>query len=344
MDRRTFIAGMSGGGLLAAPLAAEAQQAGKMPRIGVIVPVEPESPSEPNIRAFRQALHDLGYVEGQNIAVEYRYAHGKAELYPELASELVRLQVDVMVVGSWHPTLAAKNATKTIPIVGVGIGSDPVAAGIVASLARPGGNVTGSSFLTGAEFAGKYVELLKAVAPRTARVAYIRDPRGRVEVAGNQSTSRRSETAMPEAARAAAHSLGLAFQMVEAPELPELDAMLAKMSSARGSSLIVEASLFFMDHAGDITKLIAKYRLPTIYGVKEAFMDAGGLMAYGPSLAHLWQRAAIYADKILMGAKPADLPVEQPTKFDLVINLKTAKALGLTIPPALLQRADQVIE
>ncbi len=338
--RRIGLAVILAVGLALAPLTVKAQQTGKVPRIGVLVPVEPESPTEPNIRAFRQTLHDLGYVNGQNVVVEYRYAHGKAELYPELASELVRLQVDVMVVGSWDPTLAAKRATKTVPIVGVGMGSDPVAIGIVSSFARPGGNVTGSSFLTGAEFAGKYVELLKEVAPQSMRVAYLRDPRGRVRVPVTQRTSQDAA----EAARTAALSLGLTFQMVEASELTDVESALAKMSGARGSTLIVEGSLFFMRHASEITKLTAKYRLPAIYGVKEAFMDAGGLMAYGPSLAHLWERAAIYADKILKGAKPGDLPVEQPTKFDLIINLKTAKAIGLTIPPSLLQRADQVIE
>ncbi len=318
---------------LFAPPGADAQQ---VPRIGVLVPAEPESPTEPNIAAFREGLRSLGYVVGQNIAVEYRYAHGKEELYPVLASEFVRLKVDVMVVGSWYPTLEAKKATQTIPVVGVGMGMDPVATGIVASLARPGGNVTGLSFLTGEDFQGKRVELLKEVAPQTVRVTYLRDPRGIAQLPASQR--------YPEAALAAAHTLGLTFQMVEAPEIREVDNKLAKMSRTRGDSLIVESSLFFIHHASDITKLIAKYRLPAIYGVKYAYMDSGGLMFYGPSLADLWRRAALYADKILKGAKPADLPIEQPTKFELVINMKTAKALGLTIPQTLLLRADQIIE
>ncbi len=321
-------------GLLAAPHSAESQPAPKVPRIGVIVPVEPESPSEPNIGAFRQALRDLGYVDGQNIAVEYRYAHGKTELYPELASELVRLKVDVIVAGAGDPTRAAKKATQTIPIVGVGMGSDPVASGIVASLARPGGNVTGSSFTTGGEFEGKHVELLKEAAPWIVRVAYLRDPRI------FQTATQRAL----EATRAAAHALGLVFQTVEALELHEVDSALAKVSRKRGSSLIVEASLFFQVHAGDITKMAAKHKLPAIYATKLFFMNAGGLMSYGPSLAALWRAAAISVDKILKGAKPADLPVEQPTKFELVINMRTAKALGLTIPQTLLLRADQVLE
>ncbi len=334
MNRRMFL-GTLAGGLLAAPLAAQAQQAGKVPRIGVIVPVEPESPTEPNLAAFRQTLRELGYAEGQNIAVEYRYAHGKEDLFAAQAAELVRLQVDVMVVGSWHPTLAAKKATQAIPIVGVGMGSDPVTLGIVTSLARPGGNITGSAWTTGGEFAAKYIELLKEVAPRTVQVAYLKDPRGSEQVPVNL---RRAEVS-----RAAAHAVGLLFKMVEPVEFHEVDSILAKMSRQRATALVVEGSLFFMDHAGDITEMAAKYRLPAIYSLR-VFMDAGGLMSYGPSLADLWRRAALYVDKILKGAKPGDLPVEQPTKFDLVINLKTAKALGLTIPPSLLQRADQVIE
>ncbi len=334
MDRRTFV-GTLAGGLLVAPLAAAAQQPGKVPRIGVIVPVEPESPTEPNLAAFRQGLRSLGYAEGQNIAVEYRYAHGRAELFTEQAAELVRLQVDVMVVGSWQPTLAAKKATETIPIVGVAMGSNPVALGIVASLARPGGNVTGSSWTTGWEFAGKYVELLKEAAQRTVRVAYLRDPQATVTAPVNQTSL--------GVARTAAHSVGLTFQAVETRDFHELDRILAKISRERGSSLIVESSLFFMDHAHDITAMAEKHGLPAIYGIR-VFMDAGGLMMYGPSLAELWRRAATYVDKILKGAKSADLPVEQPTKFEFVINQKTARALGLTIPQSLLARADQVID
>jgi len=330
MDRRAFISGAMLG-LLAAPLAAGAQQTGKVPRIGVLVPVEPESQTEPNMAAFRQGLHALGYVEGHNIAVEYRYAHGKAELYPTLVMELVRLRVEVMVVGSWQPALAAKKATQTIPIVGVGMGTDPVRLGVVASLARPGGNVTGSSWVTGTGFASKWVELLKEAAPGIGHVGYLSDP-----------TAPANVTAL-EDARAAAHKVGLTLEMLEVHDLPELDSVLTKMSKNQGGSLMVPGGLFLMAHASEITKFVAKHRLPAIYGTR-FFMDGGGLMSYGPSLADLWGRAATYVDKILKGAKPADLPIEQPTKFELVINLKTAKALGLTIPPSLLQRADRVIE
>jgi len=329
ISRRAFL-GIVAGGFLAAPLAAE-YKAAKVPLIGVIVPEEPASPREPNIAAFRQALSGLGYVEGQNITVEYRYAHGKDELYAELASDLVRIDVDVMVVGSWQPALAAKKATQTIPIVGVGMGSDPVSLGIVASIARPGGNVTGSSWLTGKEFAGKWVELLKQAAPRITRVGYLNDARIPWNV-----------TALEEV-RAAAHAAGLAIEALEVRNLHEVDSVLTKISRNRGASLIVPGAPLLATHASHITALAAKHNLPAIYGGR-VFTDAGGFLSYGPSLADLWARAAVYADKILKGAKPSDLPIEQPTKFELVINLKTAKALGLTIPPSLLQRADQVIE
>lgn len=330
VNRRRFLA-LAAGGVLGAPLAAETQPAAKVPRIGVVVPVEPDSPTEPNVGAFRQELHNLGYVAGQNIAVEYRYAHGRTELYPELVSQLVRLRVDVMVVGSWQPALAAKKATQTIPTVGVGMGNDPVRLGIVASLARPGGNVTGSSWLTGRDFASKWVELLKEAAPGIVRVGYLSDPSAPVNV-----------TSLDDA-RAAAHALGLTLELLEVRDLHEVDSVLSDMSESRGGSLMVPGGLFLMSHASGITKLVAKHRVPAIYGTR-FFMDAGGLMSYGPSLADLWRRAAIYVDRILKGAKPADMPVEQPTKFELVINLKTAKALGLTIPQSLLLRADQVIE
>ncbi len=331
MDRRAFIAAVTGG-LLAAPLDAQAQQAGKVWRIGVLVPVEPESPTEPNVAAFRQGLHDLGYVEGQNIAIDYRYAHGKDELYPELAADLIRLKVDIMVVGSWQPALAAKNLTQTIPIVGIGMGADPVRLGVVASLNRPGGNVTGSAWLTGKEVGGKWVELLKQAAPRIVRVGYLSDPR----IQAIQSLTL-------EAAQAAADMLGVALQVFQARELNEVETILTQVGKDRGTGLVVQSALFFMAHASDITKLAAKHKLPAIYATR-VFMDAGGLMSYGPSLSDLWSRAAIHVDKILKGARPADIPVERPTKFELVINLKTAQALGLTIPQSLLLRADQVIE
>ncbi len=329
MNRRTFLCGFILG-TLSAPHIAEAEQPGKVPRIGVIVPVEPASPQEQHIGAFRQALRDLGYVDGQNVAVEYRYAHGEAERYAELAGELVRLKVDVMVVGSGVPTLAAKKATQTIPIIGVGMGTDPVRTGLVASLARPGGNVTGSAYSTGGEFLGKMVELLREATPRIARVGFLHDVRG-----VGDTYLKDLETAT--------RALGLKLQDLRVRELNEIEGALGAMSKEQGGSLIVPGDLLLMRHARQITQLVAKHGLPGIYGVR-VFMDTGGLMFYGPSLADLWRRAAIYVDKILKGATPGDLPVEQPSKFELVINLKTAKALGLAIPQSLLIRADQVIE
>jgi putative ABC transport system substrate-binding protein len=328
-DRRTFI-GVVAGGLLAAPLAAGAQLR-KVARIGVLVPAEPESPTEPNVAAFRQTLRELGYIDGQTIAVEYRYARGRAELYSQLITELIGFHVDVMVIGSVAPAVAAKKATQTIPIVVVGMGSDPVRFGLVASLARPGGNVTGSAWVTGDAFRGKWLELLREVAPGISRVGYLWESSNPTSVLSIKET------------QAAATALGLQFQDLPVSELSDLEGTFARFSSKRGGALLVPGDLLFMANATQITKLATKHRLPAIYGLR-AFIDAGGLMMYGPSLADLWRRAAIYVDKILRGTKPAELPVERPTKFDLIINLKAAKALGLTISPSLLSRADQVIE
>jgi putative ABC transport system substrate-binding protein len=316
--------------VLLAPVAAGAQPAGKVPRIGVVVPAEPASPDEPNIAAFRQALHDLGYVEGQTIAVEYRYAHGEAERYRELAIELVRLRVNVMVVGSGQAVLAAKQATATIPIVMAGAG-DPIGQGLVASLARPGGNVTGLSLALGEGFSGKWVELLKEADAKVSHVVYLyHDPT-------NPAIARYVKDI-----HVATQALGLQFQPLQVQELDQLDSMFAALSQEAGSALIIGGEPLFFPHRSRLPELAAKYQLPAIYGFR-VFVDAGGLMSYGVSLPDLWRRAAVYMDKILKGAKPADLPVEQPTKFDLVINLKTAKALGLTIPPSLLFQADEVI-
>jgi len=337
MDRRAFVTGL--GAVLVAPHTVEAQQQPqKIPRIGVIVPVEPESPTEPNAGAFRDALRTLGYVDGQNVVVEYRYAHGKEELYAALASELVNLKVNVMVVGSWQPTVAAKKVTQTIPIVGVGMGTDPVQSGLVANLRRPGGNITGSAWVTGGEFAGKWVELLREASPRIARVGYLLD--SRVRPGPGMPDTR---TPSLQAARAAADTAGLTFHVVEVREPFDANKYLSELNKDRRGALIVIGSLYFMARASDIVNLAAKHRLPAIYSLK-VFMDAGGLMSYGPSLADLWGRAAIYVDKILKGAKPGNLPVEQPTKFEFAINVKTAKALGLTIPQSVLLRADEVIE
>jgi putative ABC transport system substrate-binding protein len=315
--------------LLAAPLAAEAQRAGKVPRLGVLVPAEPPSYEEPNLAAFRQRLRDLGYVEGQTMAVEYRYAHGVAERYRELIAELVRLPVDVLVVGSGPAALVAKSVTQTIPIVAVGAG-DPVGSGLVASLARPGGNITGLSLAFGEGFSGKWVELLKEVYPQVARVGYLYNP-----------ASMMSRTAHD--LQIATQALGVTLQPLEVSELAQVDRTLAIMSQEGGGALIIMGDPLFFPHRSRLPELVAAHRLPAIYTFR-VFVEAGGLMSYGVSLPDIWRRAATYVDKILKGAKPADLPVEQAMKFELVINLKTAQALGLTIPPTILFQADEVIK
>jgi putative ABC transport system substrate-binding protein len=326
MDRRAFISTLAGG-LLAAPLAAEAQPAGKMPRIGVLLPAEPASPTEPNASAFRQGLRDLGYVEGQSIAVEYRYAHGRTERYAELAHELVQLKVDVLVAGG-NSSYAARDTTKTIPIVSVAAG-DLVGVGLVTSLARPGGNITGLSINLGE--AGKSADLLKEVAPQISRVGYVRDARAPMTAPFLKDL------------QAATQALGLKLIDLPVREISDLDGVFAAAAKEPGVGLFILGHPLLFPHRSRIPELAAKHHLPAIYTWR-VFVDAGGLMSYGANLADLWRRAATYIDKILKGAKPADLPVEQPTKFELVINLKAAKAIGLTIPQSLLLRADQVIE
>jgi putative ABC transport system substrate-binding protein len=311
--------------LLAAPLAAPAQQPGKTARIGFLFFVTSPSLDE----AFRQGLHELGYVEGQNIAIEYRSAEGKDERLPGLAAELVRLKVDVIVAASPPATEAAKGATSTIPIV-FAVSGDPVAAGLVASLARPGGNITGLATISG-DVLGKQLELLKGVAPKVSRVAVLQNP------------SNPGHALMLPQAEGAARALGVQLQVLKARTPSEIEAAFAAMSSQRAGGVLVLRDALFRAQRAQIVALAAKRRLPAVYGLREE-AEAGGLMAYGASVPHMFRRAATYVDKILKGAKPADLPVEQPTKFELVINLKTAKALGLTIPSSLLGQADQVIQ
>ena len=329
MERRTFL-GVIAGGLLAAPVAAETQQAGKVPRIGYLVPNLAASPHLPE--AFRQGLRDLGYVEGRNVVIEYRNAEGKFERLPALAAELVALKVDVIVASSTLPALAAKQATRTIPIVFATV-VDPVTSGLVTSLARPGGNVTGFSALI-PELVGKCVELLTQAVPGVSRVAVLWHPGFYPE---------RTEKDMLEEADVAARALGVRSQFVEARGPADFDKAFSDMTRAPAGALTVLGSAMFFNERRRLVDLAAKHRLPTVYSSRE-FVDAGGLMAYGPNFADSLRRTAGYVDKILKGTKPGDLPVERPTKFELVINLKTAKALGLTLPPSLLQRADQVIE
>jgi ABC-type uncharacterized transport system substrate-binding protein len=327
MERRSFISGITVG-LLAAPLAAEAQPAGKVPRIGFLSPAS--STSAPHIlEAFRQGLRDFGYVEGQNIVVEYRWAEGGAERLPVLAAELVSLKVDVIVASGTPAPLAAKNATKTIPIVMASAG-DPVGAGLVASLARPGGNVTGQSTLT-PDLGRKRLQLVKELLPGVSRVAVLWN-------AANPYT-----VLLVREIEAAARTLKVQIQSLEVRGPDDFENVLPTAISGRAGALAVVDDPLTVSYRTRIVSFASQHRLPAIYGFRE-FAEAGGLMAFGANLADLYRRAPIYVDKILKGAKPADLPVEQPTKFELVINLKTAKALGLTIPPSLLQRADQVIE
>jgi ABC-type uncharacterized transport system substrate-binding protein len=314
--------------ILATPLAANAQPAEKVHRIGRLSPGLPES--GPDLEAFRQGLRDLGYVEGQNLVIKSRYAEGKFERLPDLAAELVRSTVDVIVaIGGTAATRAVQHATHTIPIVMAG-GSDPVGDGLVASLARPGGNTTGLSNLS-AEVPGKRLEILKETVPQSTRVAVLANPAN-----PNHASAMHNLTG-------AAQALGLHLHIVELRSPDELDAAFAAMTRAGADALFVQGEPLLLDGLRwRIVDLAATSRLPTMYSWR-MYVDAGGLMAYGPSLPDMHRRTATYVDKILKGAKPADLPVEQPMKFEFVINLKTAEALGLTIPPILLFRADEVI-
>jgi putative ABC transport system substrate-binding protein len=328
-DRRAFI-GTLAGGLLAAPLAARAQQAAKVPRIGYLGRDVARGPHLPE--AFRQGLRELGYVEGRNVVIEYKDAKGKSEPLPALAAELVALKVDVIVAASILPAQAARQATRTIPIVFASVG-DAVEGGLVASLARPGGNVTGLSFLA-PELVGKQLEFLTQSVPGVGRVAVLWQP-GFLGERGEKDLLKRAEVA--------ARTLGVRPQFVEARDPADLDRAFSEMTKARPGALAVLGSSMFLSETRRLVDLAAKHRLPAEYPYRE-FVDVGGLMSYGANIADLYRRAATYVDKIFKGAKPADLPVEQPNKFELIINLKTAKALDLTIPPSLLQRADQVIE
>jgi len=281
------------------------------------------------LEAFRQGLRELGYVEGQNLIIESRYAEGSEERLPDLAAELVRLKVEVIVAGGSSTIRAAQHATRTIPIVMAG-SYDPVGRGLVASLARPGGNTTGVSTL-GAELPGKRLELLKETVPQSARVAVLANP-----AAGGYESVMHNLTG-------AAQALGLQLRIVELRRAEELDTAFATMTREGVDALIVVPDRALMDGLrGRTVDLAATHRLPAMYDGRE-YVAAGGLMSYGPSLLDMFQRAATYVDRILKGAKPADLPVAQPTKFELVINLKTAKALGLTVPPSLLFQANEVI-
>ncbi len=329
MKRRTvgFIATFALG-ILLAPLTANAQLAGKVPRIGYLSPTSAAGAMD--LRdPFREGLRELGYVDGKNIVIEYRWAEGKYDRLSNLAAELVGLKVDLVVAISTPAAQAAKRATKTIPIVMVGI-ADPIAIGLVASLARPSENITGLTFIS-PELTGKRLELLKEVVPRVTRVAVLANP------------AHPGSAPQVREAQVAAKALGVKLQLLKVRDPKDFDSAFSAMTRERAGALIVLSDAMFRAEGRRIADLAAKHRLPAIHYVKE-YAEVGGLMAYGASIPDQFRRAATFVDKILKGAKPADLPVEQPTRFELVINLKTAKALGLPIPQSLLVRADQVIQ
>jgi putative ABC transport system substrate-binding protein len=318
-------------GFLVVPLAVEAQPAAKVSRIGILSPFSLANQGPTRVDTFRQGLQELGYREGENILIEYRWAEGHPERLAGLAADLVRLQVDVIVTVSMTGVRAAQQATATIPIVSGGAG-DLVGGGLVASLAQPGGNITGFTDIN-PELNGKQLELLKEVLPGVSRVAFLSDGLTHPETRALHS----------QEAQAAAQRLGLQLHPVEVRDAQELPSAFAAVTRQGADALITMLSSFTLHHRRQIVALAAERRLPAMYQGRE-FAEAGGLMSYGTDRVDQWRRTVTYVDKILKGAKPADLPVEQPRKFELVINLKTAKVLGLTVPPTLLFQADEVIK
>ncbi len=314
--------------IFAAAFTVDAQQPKKVPRIGFLSTVSPSTISD-RVEAFRQGLRELGYVEGKNIMIEWRYAEGKADRLPGLAAELVRLKVDLIVSAAPIPTRSAKKATVTIPIV-MAFDDDPVGSGFVASLARPGGNITGLATLA-PEISGKQLELLKEIVPKLSRVGVFGDV---------------TRPGIPQALReinVAAGTFGMRLQYLDVPTSNDIETVFRAASRERAEAVLVFGGPVLMSHRTQVTDLAAKNRLPAIYERAE-FIDAGGLLFYGASITDMFHRAATYVDKILKGAKPAELPVEQPKKFELIINLKAAKQIGLTIPPNVLVRADRVLK
>jgi putative ABC transport system substrate-binding protein len=324
-DRRSFLTGL--GLLLASPGVAHAQPAGKVPRVGYLFYGSPKPSRE--IDAFRQGLRELGYIEGRSIAVEYRFAHGQVERYPGLAVELVRMNVDVIVAPATPQALAAKQATRSIPIVFVLV-ADAVGAGLITNFARPGGNITGLTS-SSAELGGKRLELLKQMVPKASRVAVLYNP------------TDRSNVLILKQLQESAPTLGLILQPLEVREPREFEGAFVAMTRKRAHAMFGSPGALTFEHRKALVDLAAKHRIPAMWGHR-SFVDAGGLMSYAVNLYDQNRQAAVFVDKILKGAKPGDLPVEQPTKFELIIDLRPAKALGLTIPPSLLVRADQVIQ
>jgi putative ABC transport system substrate-binding protein len=328
MTRRTFLCGLTLG-MLSAPLAVEARQQGKVYRVGILG-VKASDPVEGHrLQALRLGLRERGWIEGENILLEHRWTEGDSARLPELVAELVRLKVDVILARSSIFVQAAKEATSSIPIVFV-LHADPVGTGDVASLARPGGNITGLAILQ-TDLGPKQLELLSSIVPVAKRIAVLWDP--------NTPSHTPGLKALEEAAR----TLRVQLQTVGARTGPELESVFSVMARERTQAVLVLASAAFTAERHRLAELAMRSRLPAMFGVKE-HAEAGGLMSYAADFSDLFRRSAVYVDKLLKGAKPADLPVEQATKFELVINMKTAKALGLTIPPPLLLRADQVIE
>ena len=327
-DRRGFINRVALG-FIAAPLTTEAQQAGKVHRIGCLSSgTSPDA--QQRFEVLRQGLRELGWVDGQNIVIEYRIAEGRFDRLPDLAAELVRHKVDIIVAVPTPAAVAAKKATAAIPIVMIGV-ADPVGLGLIASLARPGGNVTGLSWSVGVELWVKQLELLKEILPKDRRVAILSNPANPFQALAIEDL------------KVAARSLGLRLQLLETRSPDEFDGAFAAMAKEHAGAVLVISDTIFSAQRARIADLEAKNQLPSMHGLKSD-AEAGALMAYGPNFPDQFRRAAIYVDKILKGANPADLPAEQPTTFELVINMKTAKALGLTIPQSLLLRADEMIQ
>ena len=304
---------------------AQAQQPARIPRIGILIPTS-ASVNSARDEAFRQRLRELGYVEGKNILIEYRYAEGKGERLPDLAAELVRLKVNVIVTAPTQAALAAKKASATIPIVFTDIASDPAGIGLVSSLARPGGNITGLNVMA-SNLDGKRLELLKEAFPKVARVASLSGSRRNLDLTELE---------------AAAKALGLKVLSLEVRSLDDFEGAFARAKKERAEALITTPSPLINTQQRQVLDFAAKNRLPAMYQTSE-WVEAGGLMSYAPNFTDLWRRAADYVDKILKGVKPADIPVEQPRAFEFLVNLKTAKQIGLTIPPNVLARADKVI-
>jgi putative tryptophan/tyrosine transport system substrate-binding protein len=327
MDRRAFIATL-GLGFLSSSLGAEGQPAVKAPaRLGYIVNAD-QTTAAPFVEAFRQGLRDLGWVEGQNVSIQYRWAEGNVDRLPVFAAELVRLKMDVFIASGGPALRTLQQATSTIPIVSAAFLGDPVDAGFAASLARPGGNITGLASQY-EELVTKHVQLLAEAVPKLSRVILLH------HTSVNPVTAR--------TAAAAADKLGLKARVLEVSQVLEFEGAFRAARDYRAQALLVLPSPILNAHRRVLIKLAASYRLPAFYEFKEYVQD-GGLMSYGPNIADMYRRAASYVDRILNGAKPGDLPFERPAKFELVVNMRTAKALGLTIPPSILVRADQVIE